>query len=406
MRGRTALSPPGPGSAMNALFWLMLCLFLLVAGVSLEVARGWRHIRQLKDQPEISGATAPRVSIIVSALNEADTIAPALRSLLSIAYAHLEVIVIDDRSTDATPQILARIAAEHPALRTLQITTLPAGWLGKNHALHCGAGLATGDYLLFTDADAVFAPDAVSRAVAYCEAHATDHLALLFDVVAHSPLLRMMIVSFVGSFMARFKPWKVNRSGRHSIGVGGFNLVRRSAYRRIGGHAALPLAVLDDLVLGERLNAGGYRQQVLFGSDMVRIEWYPDTPALVRGMEKNIFAAFDYRVSQLLLVTFLMLATRVWPWVGLCVTQGPIRWLCAATAGAGLALSVDLLVARKWSLWCLVLAPAVPLLELMIWWRGCLLTLWRGGIAWRGTFYRLADIRRAHRTATRAAGEV
>ncbi|HEY8605626.1 MAG TPA: glycosyltransferase family 2 protein [Noviherbaspirillum sp.] len=381
---------------MTSVAWFSLAVCIVVVAVSLDVARGWRRIGELRDTPAGVPGAAPAVSIVVAALNEADTIGPALRSLLAIDYPHLEVIVVNDRSTDGTGDIIDAIAREAPGLRVIRVASLPAGWLGKNHALQRGAQAAQGEYLLFTDADAVFAPSAVARAVGYCQEHRVDHLTLLFDLVARPPLLRMLVVSFAAGFMARFRPWKVRESRRHHVGVGGFNLVRRSAYFTAGGHAAMPLAVLDDMMLGKLMKRHGFRQDLLFGSDMVRIEWYPDTPGLVRGLEKNIFAGFDYRLSQLAAVTVLVLATRVWPWLALFLADGIALALNAATVLAGLLLYVDLLRARGWRLGCLVFAPLVPLVELFIWWRGSMLTLLRGGVEWRGTRYPLRALRAAH----------
>ncbi|GIZ50171.1 glycosyltransferase [Noviherbaspirillum aridicola] len=376
--------------------WFSLAVFLLVAAVCFDVTRGWRRLNELRFVPAVLPAPTPMVSIVVAALNEADTIAPALRSLLAIDYPRLEVIVVNDRSTDATPQIIDDIAREHPSLRVIHIHELPSGWLGKNHALQRGAQAASGDYLLFTDADAVFAPSAVRRAVAYCAEHRIDHLSLLFELVAHSRLLRLLVVSFGAGFMARFRPWKVRESPSHHVGIGGFNLVGRAAYFDAGGHAAMPLAVLDDMMLGKLLKRHGYRQDLLIGTDMVRIEWYRNTAGLVRGLEKNIFAGFDYRLAQLIAVTVLVLATRVWPWLGLLLTDGLAWRLNLLTVMVGLLLYADLLRARGWGLECLVYAPLVPLIELAIWWRGALLVLLRGGIDWRGTRYPLAMLRRAH----------
>jgi glycosyltransferase involved in cell wall biosynthesis len=381
---------------MTFAFWLSLAAFIAVTLSALEVALGWRRIRHLKDVAVPPGSPQPRVSLIVSALNEAATIEPALRSLLAIDYPDLELIVINDRSTDATPAIIERVAADAPRMRVVHLRELPSGWLGKNHALHQGAAIATGDYLLFTDADAVFAPSAVARAVAHCNEREVDHLTLFFDLQARSSLLRLLVVSFGAGFMARFKPWKVATSRRHFVGVGGFNLLRRSAYQGIGGHAAMPLAVLDDMELGRRIKTGGYTQHALSGIDMVAIEWYRSTPDLVRGLEKNVFSGFGYRLTTLFGVTLLMLAARVWPWLALLVTHGPVRWINLATVCVSLALYVDLLHARKWPLRCLLFAPIVPLIEIATWWRACLLAVARGGIAWRGTHYPLSDLRRAH----------
>lgn len=375
-------------------------LFAAVSALCLIVARGVKKIPRLKDHP-MAGADAPSVSIVVTALNEAEAIEPALRSLLAIDYPRLEVIVINDRSTDGTPQILDRMATEYPGLRVLHIACLSPGWLGKNHALQRGAEIARGEYLVFTDADVVFAPDAVSRAAAYCRRLQVDHLTLLFDVVARTQLLRAMLLSFVVAFMARFQPWKVDRSPDRFVGVGGFNMVRRDAYFKAGGHAAIPLSVLDDLALGQLMKRSACNQHMLLGAGMVTVEWYRSTPELGRGIEKNIFAGFDYRLSQLTAATVVILVARVWPWIALFVTHGMAFWLYIATITAGLALYSSLLRMRGWSMRCLWFVPIVPLIELWMWWKGAVLVLARGGVVWRGTFYPLQDIRRAHRLAER-----
>ncbi|HEV2610729.1 MAG TPA: glycosyltransferase family 2 protein [Noviherbaspirillum sp.] len=380
--------------ALDPTFWLSLAVLIVTAIVLTDVALGARKIGQLADILPVLGPNPPKVSVIVPALNEADTIEPALRSLLALHYPNFEIIAIDDRSTDATPAILDRMAGDYPQLRVLHITELPAGWLGKNHALSCGAAIAGGDYLLFTDADVVFEPSALTRAVNYCEQHGVDHLTLLFDVVVKTQLLRMLVLSFSVNFMARFKPWKVATSPRHFLGAGGFNLVRAGAYRAIRGHGAIPLAVLDDMMLGKRIKTAGFRQHVLFGRDLVGVEWYRSASDMINGMQKNIFAAFDFQLGQLIAVTVAMLLLRVWPWIGLIVTEGATRWINAATAMTSLLLFAGRLHIAGWGYRCLIFTPFVSLLELAIWWRGSLTALLRGGIDWRGTRYALDELRR------------
>lgn len=375
------------------MLWLSLVLFLLVSALSLEVAVGSRKIRQLKDFAMWDEAIAPRVSIIIPALNEAGTIEVALNSVLAIDYPNLEIIVVNDRSTDGTAGILERMREQHPSLQVMHIDTLPQAWLEKNHALQCGAQRATGEYLLFTDADVLFAPSAISRAVNYCEAEQADHLTLLFDIVAKTRLLAMLVLSFSVNFMARFKPWKIKGSTKHFVGAGGFNLVRLHAYRKIGGHASIPMAVLDDLMLGKLLKQHGCSQHILYGRDMVGVEWYRSAADMMHGLRKNAFAAFDFRISQLVGVTLGMLALRVWPWLALFFTDGAAWWLNLFTVLAGMALYLDFIRTSGWSWQCLVYAPIVALVELAIWWRGSIEALLRGGVEWRGTFYPLSALR-------------
>ena len=379
---------------MDFIFWFSLAIFVVSTSFVLEIVLGAKRIRRLKDLPLASLEHTPRVSIVVAALNEADTIEPAIRSLLALHYPDLEIIAVNDRSTDETPAILDRVASENARLRVLHVSALPAGWLGKNHALHQGAQLASGDYLLFTDADVVFESSTLKRAVAYCERNHVDHLALLFDIIVNTQLLRMLILSFSASFLFRFKPWKVETSPSHFLGVGAFNMVRSEAYRRAGGHAAIPLTVLDDMMLGKLMKKNGFRQHALDGAGLVSVEWYRNTPEMYKGLQKNIFSAFDYQLVQLVAFTALVIAVRIWPWIGLFVAEGPSRWINAATIVVGLAFYYGMVRVIGWSPRCLVFAPIISVIELVMWWHGCLLTLLRGGIEWRGTRYALTELRK------------
>ncbi len=373
---------------------LSAAVSFLVLLHTLEIFFGYRKIEHLAQVSPALPDAPPKVSIIVSALNEAETIEPALQSLLALNYPQLEIIAINDRSTDATPVILERMAKTNPKLRVLHISTLPAGWLGKNHALHQGALLASGDYLLFTDADVIFKPDAINRAVNYCEQQQVDHLALMFQLLANSRLLRMMILSFMVGFLSYFKPWKVGTSAKHFCGLGGFNLVRRKAYEGAGGHAALPMAVVDDMRLGKLMKTAGYRQHVLAGFDFVAVEWYPGVPEMVKGLQKNFFAGLDYKVSMLVWLTVLILLLRVWPWAGLVLTSGLAWWCNALAILSGLLLYADVLRRTDYGYSCLIFAPVVVWIELAMYWSATFWVLKRGGIEWRGTFYDLEELKR------------
>lgn len=378
-------------------FWLSLAVFLVSLYVFVQLAIGMRKVGNLRDIPPAPGANPPRVSIIFSALNEALTIEPALRSVLALDYPNLEIIAINDRSTDATGEILYRLSGQYPALRVLHINHLPAGWLGKNHALHEGAKSASGDYLLFTDADVVFDPTALARAVAYCEQERLDHLVVIAEFIVRERLLAMLLLNgFVGMYMG-LKPWEVKTSPKHYLGMGAFNMVRASAYRQAGGHQVLALEVVDDIMLGKLMKEKGFRQDVLQGFGMVAVEWYRNTREMMKGLEKNSFAMVDYQPAKLVGFTAVVLMVRYWPWIGVFVTAGATWWLNVATLVIGLALFLDLIRPTVWSRWCLAYWPASGLISLFIIWRGVILTLARGGVVWRGTRYALADLKRGHR---------
>lgn len=369
---------------------LSVAIFFATFALSLSVALGYRRILRLEDiSPALltTNTHIPKVSLIVAALNEADTIEPALLSLLAIDYPALEIIVINDRSTDATFEIITRVAAQYPQLKVLHIDKLPDGWLGKNHALFCGAQQASGDYLVFTDADVHFDKTSIARAVHYCEAHQLDHLTLILNLLAKPALLRMMLLSFTFTMLMRFKPWLVAKSRRHFIGMGGFNMVKRSAYQHTGGHKSLATAVIDDVMLGKLIKQQGFKQDVLSAGDLLKIEWYPTAGAMVKGLQKNMFAAFNFQVLLLTAASCSYLLFRLWPWIGLVIVPGASRWLNLLTLIITLASYVDISRHFRWGLTPLFFLPVVSLVEVYIWWRSCLLVLRRGGVEWRGTFY-------------------
>jgi cellulose synthase/poly-beta-1,6-N-acetylglucosamine synthase-like glycosyltransferase len=372
-------------------FWLSLLALLLTLPYAALVLYGSRRIDQLERQP--AAGPTPRLSVIVPALNEAGTLEPALHSLLATDYPALEVVAVNDRSTDATGAILERLAAQEPRLKVLHVKRLPAGWLGKNHAMHLAAGAASGEYLLFTDADIVFARPALRQALGYAARERLDHLAVLPRVEAAGPLLRMLLVQFMTAFLVRFRPWRVRRDRRLYIGVGAFNLVRREAYERIGGHAALAMAPIDDLMLGKLLKAHGARQDVLFGGAGVRVAWYPSAAAMVRGLTKNSFAGFDFSLAKLGAASLVIALVNLWPLAGLLL--GPLGGRAASALALLLNLGMlwDLLRSGGWPRWVLLLAPLATLVSLYMWWRSAVLTLARGGIEWRGTRYPLSELK-------------
>ncbi|MEP6790193.1 MAG: glycosyltransferase [Ramlibacter sp.] len=378
-------------------FWVSAIVFALALHALVRLHFGLKTVQQLSAIADGVGADAPRVSVIVSALNEAVTIEPALRSLLALDYPHLELIAINDRSTDNTGAIMDRLAQGQPRLRVIHISELPAGWLGKNHALHVGAEAATGDYLLFTDADVLFEPRALRRAITHCEQARLDHLVVMAELTVREHLLAALLLNLFSLMFAATPPWRVRSSSTAYMGMGAFNMVRAAAYRQAGGHAALRLEVVDDIMLGKRMKQNGFRQDVLMGLNTVTLEWYKNTAEFARGVEKNSFAMVGYSVARMVAGTALLGLMRYWPIAGLFVTHGASWWLNLGAVVALLMMQVKILRLTAWSRRCLWWWPASAAIMLYINWRGVILTLLRRGINWRGTFYPLAELRRARR---------
>jgi glycosyltransferase involved in cell wall biosynthesis len=371
----------------------VLTLFFFVV-LSLESGFGSLAIPRLRMLPAVDGRL-PAVSIIIAARDEAAKIESALRSVLSVDYPDFEVLVINDRSTDATSEILGRMAQSNAHLRVIAIDELPAGWLGKNHALHVAANQARGELLLFTDADIVYEPTSLRRAVGYLLREQLDHLAITPEIHAGSVPVGMFIAAFGIFFWIYARPWRArNRSVRDHVGIGAFNLVRTDVYRRSGGHQPIRMRPDDDMMLGKLIKRNGGRQAIAFGRGMLRVEWYSSIPEAIEGLEKNSFTGMNYSLPLLALATTVQVAFYVWPFVALFATHGWVRAVNAAIV-AIILLTVGVMC-RVSGLGSPLYAMGFPLATILF-----VLTLWRaslkatvtGGIRWRETFYPLDELR-------------
>lgn len=378
------------------MIWFAALVLALTVGLGAEVILGGRRLRRLADLPPRAGA-APRVSLVVAARDEARHIESAVRSMLGQRYPDLELVVVDDRSSDGTGPILDRLAREDGRLTVVHVDRLPAGWLGKNHALARGAERATGAWLLFTDADVHLHPEAVSRAVRYAEEHGVDHLAVAPDLELPGFLLRAFGVHFVVSFLAFARPWRAREpTSRAFVGVGAFNLVRREAYEGVGGHRPIALRPDDDMKLGKILKRAGFRQDALWGRGAVAVEWYRSFGELQRGLEKNLFAGVEYRAVLSILGGLAQLAGGVAPLALLPLAPPLGQALLLAQVGATAGIAAH--AARRTGTTPLValVYPVVVVLFVFVLWRTMVLNLLQGGIRWRGTFYPL-DLLKANR---------
>jgi len=405
---------------MTGFYWLwfywisgvLLALIWLVP--TLQMALHFSEVADLTkpewDPPQHTAL--PSLTIVVPARNEEAEIEAALRSLLQLNYPQYQVVAVNDRSTDQTGAIMDRLAAERASagkLRVLHIRDLPSGWLGKVHAMWLGsqenaaqsnagqrdaAQQVGSDWLLFTDADCVFHPDTLRRAMHYATKTATDHL-VLFPTAHMKTLGERMMISFpqvMSSFAMR--PWKVrDPRARDHIGVGAFNLIRRSAYDAIGTYEALRLEVVDDLKLGETIKKAGLRQDVVFGPELVSLRWAVGAAGVVANLEKNLFAFLQFRISLVLAVCAVTFFLCVCPFLGLFLASG---WAKAgfAVAVATIALAYTLSGRLMGSSPLLFLTcPIAAIVFNFAALQSAFLALRDGAITWRGTKYSLEELR-------------
>jgi cellulose synthase/poly-beta-1,6-N-acetylglucosamine synthase-like glycosyltransferase len=373
-------------------FGLAVVTTITLAAMLVDFLIGHRRLRRLVDLEP--AATGPRVSIVVAARNEEGGIEKGLSSLLRLDYPDLEIIVVNDRSTDRTGAILDRLAVAEPRLAVVHLSELPQGWLGKNYALYSGAARATGALLLFTDADIVFEPTALRRAVGHLEREALDHLTAIPDTQVPGPALSAFIAAFAVFFSIYARPWKARdpRSSCH-IGIGAFNLIRASAYRAIGTHLRIAMRPDDDLKLGKLVKKHRLRQDVVYARELIAVEWYQSVGEMIDGLMKNAFAGVNYSLLAAAGSTLALCATTVWPFVGLLVTTGWARWLNGLSALLVMGLfwtSARFSGGRPWQV---VAFPMAALLFSYVIWRSALLAVIRGTVTWRGTAYPLARMR-------------
>jgi len=293
----------------NALAWLVL----------LALFR-W-HWRQMpipapapRDLPH--GRPWPSVTLLMTARDEAAALPAALDSWLAQNYPHLELVLVNDHSSDATGAILDAAAARDPRIAVIHDPHLPPGWFGKNNALWQAAQRATGDWIVMTDADVVMEPDALRRAIAHAEHEGNDIQPMLPRVTVGSwgegavlPALTMFGFSW-------FSPQRARRPGsKRALGIGAFNMARRTAYFAVGGHAAIPGEVLEDVAIARRLRDAGHRYRIVNGTGIVHVRIYHGLGAIVRGFRKNMWAGAERRTIVAALFIVSVLGYLTWPFV-------------------------------------------------------------------------------------------
>jgi glycosyltransferase involved in cell wall biosynthesis len=418
---------------MTYFHWIVgTSLALVWLSRAIDAARGVRTLADIS-QPEwdgTPGTTQSRVALVVPARNEEAAIKQALQQLLALDFSNYQVIAIDDRSTDRTGEIMDEVASASPdKLKVIHVRQLPPGWMGKAHAMWTAANHASGgteleaphvspsfaevenqgvphvspplqnvgkpDWLLFTDADVMFRKDALRRAIAYAEAERADHLVVFPRIIMKRPGEKMMLAFFQLLFVFGHRPWKVaDPQAKDHMGVGAFNLVRRSAYEAVGTYEALRFEVVDDMKLGKVIKNAGFRQRVVFGDDLIEVRWAHGARGVVNNLTKNFFAVMSFQTWRALLACVGMAILNLMPFIAVLFAPGWSR----IPYGVALA-SIFFLYAGIWSQgeihpWYFFLHPVSTTLFIYTMLRSTLLTLWNDGVEWRGTKYPLDELRK------------
>jgi Glycosyltransferase like family 2 len=387
-------------------FWtgLLGCIAFAWLLAAIDLARGALTIPTLKKvQLRLRVASsqsahlesAPRVSILFSALDEAEKLPAALESFLAQDYPDFEVIAVDDRSEDATGNILDAAASRNPRLKVVHVTSLPPGWLGKPHGLQQAFEQSTGEWLVLTDADVRFQPDVLRSTIALARQKNWDHLTLLCHAEMFTVGEKIAMTFFAMAFLMSTRPWRVSdaKSGAY-VGVGAFQLIRRGAYEKMGTHRRLAMEVVDDVKVGKLVKAAGFRSGVAKAGRAVSVHWHAGLGNIIRGTTKNFYAAMGFRLWAVGLQLAGTLIMFVIPWAALPFVHGWARIFAAtaivlpmlAQAGAALEFEESPLYAVTQPLGALIFSWMVV--------RSTIVTLRQGGILWRGTFYPIEQLKR------------
>jgi glycosyltransferase involved in cell wall biosynthesis len=364
-------------------------LFLQMTWSQLRELRWAQRLPSRSDLPVLSAE--PRVSVVIAARDEASRLPATLDRLLAQQEVLLEIIVVDDRSRDETPQILTAYVQAHAVVKYLRIEVLPDGWLGKCHACHQGANLATGDWILFTDADCWLKPDTLVRALRVAQREHADHITLTPGVAPQTALARAWHLTFLITLLSWLR--RVNTDHPKAfLGMGAFNLMRREAYEQCGGYEALRLTVVDDIKLGLLLRRAGKRTRGFIGGDDVECHWGATVGHMIQVMEKNYFAALDYRTVAVF--GLLVVTTLIWGGTLFGLVSGRLTGVAAAVSALFLAIPGARL-ARKlnWHPGTGCLVPFTYFVLIFAIANSTWRTLRQRGIYWRDTFYPLKMLR-------------
>jgi glycosyltransferase involved in cell wall biosynthesis len=354
---------------------------------------GFRKLDSLEKEESLK--VGPLLSVIVAARNEEKQIKASILSQLEQSYRTVEWIVVDDRSTDQTGRILDDLKKEDSRIKIIHVKELPEGWLGKNHALYKGSLLASGKWLLFTDADVKYEKEAFAKALHYAERYQLDHLTAAPNLHANHFWLKTFVAFFLFGFSYFKRPWMANNpKSKIGTGIGAFNLISKAAYESFGTHEQLKMRPDDDLQLGMKMKKAGYRQRIVTALRLIEVEWYGSLKEAFIGLEKNTFAGLNYQVSMVFFSIFGVFITNVLPFLTIFSANKTISLLSLGNIVTSGILYV--MIIRRMTVYSPVLFLVFPITAILFIYsiiRASLLTFKRGGIVWRGTTYRLSELK-------------
>lgn len=310
----------------------------------------------------------PFVSIIVPARNEETKIGRCLESLLNQDYPNFELIVIDDRSTDRTGEIIEALAKRDKRVTYVKGKDAPDGWIGKCNALAHAVGYASGDWYIFTDADTYHQPTSIRDAVSLGIADKADLVSFVPLQELGSFWERLVMPTLLSSFLIGDPFHSVNDpQAERAYAYGQYIMVRRTSYLAVGGHQSVRDEIVEDHAIGRVFKEKGYKILVADGKTLYSVRMYTDLESMWQGWTKNLYSLIDSSVVHLVLIIMMINMTVLVPWIQLAVVAA--RWISGEYSPA-LTIMTELV--------------ALQLITLGFWWR--LGQEHRTGTGWLGYF--------------------
>ena len=391
---------------MSGLLWVSTAAF--IAGIAIN---WWIHSQYHLDlrvgksptPRKLNLREEPLISVIIPARDEARNIERCVTSLLAQDYGHFEVIVVDDRSKDATPVILANLATarsqENPRLRVLSGEELPEGWAGKPHALFQGAEIARGSWLCFMDADTFAEPNLLSASFTAAQEGKADLFTILTAQELGTFWERVVLPVVFTALSVGFSPRRVNDPTKpDAIANGQFILIQHSVYTAVGGHAAVRDQIVEDKALAARVKGAGYRLVIADGREVARTRMYTSLPEIWEGWTKNIYLGMRDRLGLLLfgglvgligalLLPFWLFGSLFWFFQAGGIVAGVITF--QAVLLDGFVLWMRYQVSRSFQLpgWYALTFPLGALIFTGMMFFSALKVLSGRGVTWKGRTY-------------------
>ncbi len=367
---------------------LQICLLVLLLLITINFFTNFFAIKLVLPTLKLESQEA-LVSVLIPARNEANNITDCLISLQNQTYSNLEILVLDDESTDDTSKQVAKLAETDKRIKLIAGQNLPKGWVGKSWACHQLSDIATGDWLLFTDADTRYKTTAISASVAFATREHADLLSLLPKQLAPTTNTQIMMPLLYFIFYTLFPGFLLSKTKTESISaaIGQFLLFNRSTYQAINGHKSVASSIVEDLDLAKVVKKANKKLVVADGALLLSCQMYQTLSELWKGFTKNFFASFSYSIIKLIGFIIFNLIIYIWPFIALLITTKLVFFITIFQILLVYLLRVILLKRHSYPIFSVLLHPVAIIVMLAISCNSIYSIISGRGVTWKGRNY-------------------